>query len=77
MICSLNIVLMKQRSSTTFAVWGISSLTHCPDCPCCVKLNCEGTIGSVAWFAVKPVSRWPPRTESGRFVPARSFSIGL
>jgi hypothetical protein len=37
LIASVFIVLMTVMSSTIFAVWGSSSLTHVPDCPCCAK----------------------------------------
>ena len=68
---------MKQSSSTIFAVCGISSLTHAPDCPCCANWKSEGTMGNVACVAVMPVSRWPLRIESGRSVPFHFCSSGL
>ncbi len=36
-MASVYIDLMKHNSSTTFAVCGISSLTHAPELPCCAN----------------------------------------
>ena len=40
--------LMKQSSSTSFAVHGIKSLTHAPLWPCCANLKMEPAMGNVA-----------------------------
>ena len=77
LIASVCMVLMKHSSSAILAVWGISSLIHAPDCPCCLNSNVDGTTGKPAWLAVIGVRRCPCRTESGRSVPRRLASCGL
>ena len=53
-------------SSTIFAVYGSSSLTHMPHWPCCSNLYFDGAIGNRAWPEVIVVSRWPMRIAVGQ-----------
>ena len=77
LMASVTTDLTKHRSSTTPAVWGSSSLTGAPHLPCVANLNAEPASGSDAWKALMPVSRWPPRTDSGKSWPCRLASSGF
>ena len=57
LIASVCIDLTKHRSSTMFAVWGMSSLTHARDSPCWANRNIDGTTGKRCCAAVIVVSR--------------------
>ena len=69
--------LIKQSSSTIFAVCGIKSLTQVRVSPCWENLNFEGTSGNRSCPAVIVVTRWLPRTEGGRSSPTISRNFGL
>jgi len=45
LIASVKTERTTQSLSTTVAVWGRSSLTHVPACPCCAKRKRDGAIG--------------------------------
>ena len=47
LIASVFMVLMTVMSSTIFAVYGSSSLTQVPACPCCANVNADFATGSV------------------------------
>ena len=66
---SVNIDRATQISSAMLAVCGSNSLNQAPACPCCVNLNGDPTIGIDDWLPDMPVSRCPPRTESGNCSP--------
>src|SRR5437763_16896507 len=51
--------LMKHSSSATCAVYGSSSLSHAPACPCCRNENRDGAVGKLDCDDVMPVRRWP------------------
>ena len=64
-------------SSAILAVCGSSSLNGRPLRPWRAKRANEPAIGSAAWLPLMPVSRWPPRTESGSGWPWRARRIGF
>src|SRR6266545_2478051 len=73
-VCKL---LMKHKSSTTFAVCGSNSLTHAPHRPCRAHLKIDPASGSDDWLADIVVSRCPMRTDAGNSCPFNSFNFGL
>ena len=57
MIALVWTVLISAMSSTCFAVYGSSSLTQRPHCPCWANRNMLGATGKRAWPLVIPVTR--------------------
>src|SRR5687768_11376557 len=71
-------LLISAMSSTTFAVWGSSSvLTHRPQLPFCSNLYLLGATGKRVWPLVIVLRRWPPWTDGGRSVLNSSLRRGL
>ena len=64
--------LDEAKSSATFAVCGISSLTHAPEAPCCWNWNTDGATGKLVCVDVMPVSRWPIRDRVRQFRAAQN-----
>src|SRR5260370_36272820 len=69
--------LIKVTWSATLAVYGISSLTHAPDWPCCWNANFEGTMGKFNCAEDMLVRRCPMRMEAGRSGAWKSWEPGL
>ena len=76
-MASVLIVLTMVMSSTILAIFGSSSLTQAPDCPCCSNLKMERATGKLVCPDVIPVMRCPMRTLAGSSVPASLLSAGL
>src|SRR5260370_27496820 len=77
LIASVQTVLTRANSSTTFAVHGISSLAHTPALPCRANLYLDGATGKRVWPLVMVVSRWPLMIDGGRSLSNSSASFGL
>src|SRR6185295_5990696 len=77
LIASVWTDLMNEILSTCLAMFGRSSLTHAPDCPCCLNANFEGATGKRDWPEVIVVRRWPPMIDGGRSLSNWSCIFGL
>ena len=77
MICSVVIERITAILSAIEEMWGSNSLNWWPEAPWRANWNFDAATGKLVWAAVIPVSRCPPRTESGSSEPSKRASPGL